>query len=206
MNEEDIIGLAQSKKEEEFVRKALAEEIDVSTNIVEVMSDFPYIGAVLKLGAIPNKILELRFVKKIARFLQADINIPEEEKEAFLRRLSRSDRRKIQDYITQYLFRVEDDEKADLMGYIYAACVRGKIDTYTLLRLCSIVDRAFLYDLRLLPRYVEKSKDDSIAANNFINLGLIDNYVGGIWKDGPTFQLNSTGLKLYEILSDNHWF
>lgn len=43
-------------------------------------------------------------------------------------------------------------------------------------------------------------------ARNFINLGLIDNYVGGVWKDMPSFQLNNLGHRLYDILNRNNWF
>ena len=115
-------------------------------------------------------------------------------------------RKRIYDYIMEYLLRAEDDEKAELMGFVYEECVYGRIDNIMLLRLCSIIDRAFLYDLLELPKYMEENSDDSDAAYNFINLGLIDNYVGGVWKDMPSFQLNNLGHRLYDILNRNNWF
>ena len=30
--------------------------------------------------------------------------------------------------------------------------------------------------------------------------------IGGVWLDKPNFQLNSVGLKLYDILNRNRWF
>lgn len=96
----------------------------------------------------------------------------------------------MEDYVMQYLLHAEDDEKATLMGYIYEVYVYGEIDNSMFLRLCSIVDHAFLDDLRELPKYIQKNGEDSIAANNFINLGLMDNYVGGVWINKPSFQLN----------------
>lgn len=54
-----------------------------------------------------------------------------------------------------------------------------------------------------MPKYVEDCSDASDAANSFINLGLIDNYEGGVWLNKPSFQLNSVGLKLYSILDRN---
>lgn len=106
----------------------------------------------------------------------------------------------------EYLLRAEDDEKAELMGFVYEECVYGRIDNMMLLRLCSIIDRAFLYDLLELPKYMEENSDDSDAAYNFINLGLIDNYIGGVWKNMPSFQLNNLGHRLYDILNTNNWF
>lgn len=75
-------------------------------------------------------------------------------------------------------FCAEDDAKADVMGYIYKERVHGRIDDEMFLRLCSIVDRAFVLDLRVLPKYVENNSEESIEVNSYINLGLIDNYVG----------------------------
>ena len=75
-----------------------------------------------------------------------------------------------------------------------------------LLRLCSIIDRAFLYDLLELPKYMKENPNGSNAAYRFINLGLIDNFVGGIWVSEPSFQLNKLGIKLHDILKQNSWF
>ena len=73
------------------------------------------------------------------------------------------------------------------------------------LRLCSIIDRSFVDDLRKLKDYINENDEYSVIANNFINLGLMDNYTGGFWKDKSTYQLNEVGKKLYEILNENNW-
>lgn len=110
------------------------------------------------------------------------------------------------EYLTHYLLRAEDDAKADIMGYVYKERVSGRIDNEMFLRLCSIVDKVFVFDLRALPEYVEKNTESFIAANNFINLGLIDNFVGGLWIDKPSYELNETGLALHRILDSNGWY
>lgn len=203
---DDIFDLSVSNKETDFVKSGCDVDIDITVDIVEEFSDFPYIGSLVKLGVLGNKYVEYRFIKKAAKFLRKDMEIPLDKKEKFLFGLSSKDRKRIYDYIIQYLLRAEDDEKAELMGFVYVECVYGRIDHKMLLRLCSIIDRAFLYDLRELPKYVEDNSEVSDAANSFINLGLVDNYEGGVWLDKPSFQLNSIGLKLYEILKSNCWF
>ena len=115
-------------------------------------------------------------------------------------------RKKMYEYVTLYLFRAEDEDKADIMGYLYKECIFGQIDNELFLRLCSIVDKAFLSDLKKLPTYIEKSTDFSIYANNFINLGLIDNYVGGSWVGSPSYELNEVGKTLLRILQRNEWY
>lgn len=104
------------------------------------------------------------------------------------------------------LYISEEDEKAKIMGMIYKTRILNEIDNDMMLRLCSIVYKSYLPDLKKLPYYIEKNNEDSIEANNFINLGLIDNYVGGSWLNEPIWELNDIGNQLYEILNQNKWF
>lgn len=206
MKNEDLLDLSISNREQEFVNKALDLELDVTIDIFEMLSDIPCIGSLLKLVMVGGKYMEFRFIKKVAKFLRADIEISQKEKLEFLNKLSAKRRKRMMDYILQYILRAEDDEKADLMGYIYKACVLEQIDYDMFLRLCSIVDHAFLYDLRMLPMYVNRNEEYTIAANNFINLGLIDNSVSGMLVNVPSYKLNGIGLKLHDILEKNKWF
>lgn len=203
---EDIFDLSVSKKEHEFVRNGLALELDVSADMAETFSEIPYIGSLIKLGKVGSKFQELHFVRKVAKFLEKEMDIPEKEKEKFLNNLTPKRRKKLYEYLTYYLLRAEDDAKADIMGYVYKERISGLIDDEMFLRLCSIVDKVFVFDLRTLPEYVEKNTESSIAANNFINLGLIDNFVGGLWVDEPSYELNETGLALHRILDTNGWY
>lgn len=202
----DMFDLSMSNKEEEFVKQGLKDNFDVTIDIAQVLSEFPYISSVIKLGLLYGKYSELRFVKKLAAFLKSDVDIPKDKKQSFLNKLSPKDRKKIRDYIVQYLLRAEDDEKAKLMGYVYKERVLGNIENDMFLRLCSIIDRTFLDDLQQLPNYKDANEEYTIEANNFVNLGLIDNEMGGSWKNSPTYELNDVGQKLYEILNENHWF
>ncbi len=203
---EDIFDLSVSKKEHEFVRNGLALELDVSADMAETFCEIPYIGSLIKLGKVGSKFQELHFVRKVAKFLEKEMDIPEKEKEKFLNNLTPKRRKKLYEYLTYYLLRAEDDAKADIMGYVYKERISGLIDDEMFLRLCSIVDKVFVFDLRTLPEYVEKNTESSIAANNFINLGLIDNFVGGLWVDEPSYELNETGLALHRILDTNGWY
>ena len=203
---DDLFTLSLSAKEQEFVKFGLEMELDVSSDIVETFCDIPYIGSLLKIRRVGCKFQELHFVRKLAKFLEKEQEIPLEKKERFLNGLNSKQRKKMYEYITHYLIRAEDDAKADIMGYIYKERVCGRIDDEMFLRLCSIVDRAFVFDIKALPKYVETNSEDSIEANNFINLGLMDNYVGGVWKDEPYFVLNETGQTLHRILTQNGWY
>lgn len=93
------------------------------------------------------------------------------------------------------------------MAYIYKARMYDKItDNNMMLRLCSIVSKAFVADLKSLGNYIEENECESIEANNFVNLGLINNFIGGVWKDGPSLVLNDIGKLLFQILESEGWF
>lgn len=65
---ENVFDLALSGKEKDFVKTSLNTDIDIASNILEVFSNFPYIGSLVKLGVFANKYMELRFIKKLSKF------------------------------------------------------------------------------------------------------------------------------------------
>ena len=190
------------KKLNEIVASPCAE---IGSSLLDVLSGVP-LGSVLinvyKMGVEVDKYL---IVKKLATFLNSMENMEEEAKE-FYNSLSAVEREQVADYMLNSLFNAESSDKVQILGFIYKACASKKIDIEMMFRLTSIVNRAFVFDLVHLPEYKESSSIPSIAANEFINWGLIDNEVGGIWKNEPTWKLNDTGLKLCDILEEEGWF
>ncbi len=208
---EDIFTLSVSNKEQEFVSSGLELELDVSADFIENFYDIPYIGSLIKLGRFGSKFQELHFIRKLARFLEKEKDIPQKEKEKFLDSLTPKRRKKLYEYLMHYLLRVEDDAKADIMGYIYKERVYGHIKDEMFLRLCSIVDKSFVFDLRALPNYEKENKDKNdynpTIVNAFMNLGLIDNEIdNGAWGNRTIIELNEIGKILHRILKQNGWF
>ena len=203
---EDLFALSVSSKEKDFINVGLKMDMEVSADVLSTFADMPYLGSLIKLGILANKYQDLRFIRKVAKFLDKQQDISEEKKVQFLGSLNENKRRKIHDYLMHYLLRAEDEEKADIMGFIYKERVCGFIDDEMFLRLCSIVDKAFVFDLSKLKQLFEKNEVDSVAINSFVNLGLIDNDLGGVWHDKPQKQLNKVGLLLSQILDKNGWY
>lgn len=203
---EDLFTLSISNKEEDFVKSGTDIDLEVFADVLETFAEIPYVGSLIKLGRLANRYQDLHFIRKLAKFLEKEQDVPGKEKEKFLNSLTPKRRKKFYEYLVHYLLRAEDDAKADIMGYIYKERVYGRIDDEMFLRLCSIVDRAFVFDLRALPKYVENNTEESIEANNYINLGLIDNFVGGYWVDEPAYVLNEVGKALHRIMAQNGWY
>lgn len=128
------------------------------------------------------------------------------KKIAFYSSLSEMDNERISLYLINLLNAAEEEDKAAIMGQIYRARLLREIDNDQMLRHCSIVTRAFLADLQKLPDYLEENKNITLEAQSFINLGLIDNFLGGYWKNDESCSLNDTGKLLYNIMYKSGWF
>ena len=207
---EDIFDLSVSKKELEFVRSGLNIDLEVSADIAETFGNIPYIGSLIKLGRLANKFQDLYFIRKLARFLEKEQDIPDEEKEKFLRSIDKKKRKKMYEYLTHYLLRAEDDAKADIMGMIYCERVYGRITDDMFLRLCSVVDRIFVSDLKYMKQYIQPSSETNYITNNLLSCGLLDQVhpfvQGESLNMGGEYMLNAVGKSLYSILDSKHWF
>lgn len=202
----NIFELQKSKADIDFIKKGADLNLDILSQIVDSSQDIPILGPILKLGKLGLNYLDFLFIKKLGMFLEQSESVSEEERQKFLDKLNPNDNKRISSFLLHLLYTSEEDEKAKIMGMIYRARLLNEIDNDMMLRLCSIVSKSFLPDLKMLPNYKEQNNEDSIEANNFINLGLIDNYVGGFFVNEPSWKLNEIGNQLYEILNQNKWF
>ena len=202
----NIFEIERSKRDADFIKQNGELELEVAADIIETCKDVPYVGSLIKLGKVFINIKDWWFTKKLAKFLTASEDIDEETKNQFYSSLSQEDYKRISAYLIHLLSTAEEEDKATIMGSIYKARLMNRINNDEMLRLCSIVTRAFLPDLKRLPDYLEENTDISLEAQSFINLGLIDNFVGGVWKDDESCCLNDTGKLLHDILSESGWF
>lgn len=201
----NIFDIERSKKDSDFIKQNGELELEVAADIIEICKDVPYVGSLLKLGKVLINIKDWWFTKKLAKFLKASEDIDEETKVQFYSSLNQEDYKRISAYLIHLLSTAEEEDKATIMGSIYKVRLMNKINNDEMLRLCSVIARAFLPDLKSLPDYLEENTNISIEAQSFINLGLIDNFLGGVWTNHESCCLNDTGKLLHDILSESGW-
>ena len=212
MTDNTIFDLQQDCENSAFIAKNAELELEVSADIIEAVKEVPYIGALLRLGKVALNYIDYRFFRKLGKFLKSANEIPQEEVTKFLASLSMKDKKRISDYLTQLLYTAEEEEKADLMGKIYKRRVKGEIDNDVMLRLCSIVTRAYITDLDYLEEYQTVSETNTYVTDNLVALGLLAD-AGNLYEEsgdgwestgfGPTkHTLNEIGVMLYQILTD----
>lgn len=207
----NIFEIQQSKEDREFVLKNGSLEFEVFADIVEKTADALYIGSLFKLGKVAVNYMNYRFVRKLHFFLAESENIDPKRKEKFLNGLEEKDYKRINAIMTHLLYSAEEDGKATLMGKIYRSRLLGEIDDEMMLRLCSVVNKAFLADLDHLGDYVDVNDSDDYITDNLNALGLLQDK-GNMYEEhseddewdstgwGPTkHQLNVVGRELLRI-------
>ena len=205
----NIFELQQSAQDKDFVLKNGSLEFEVFADILNTAKDLPYIGSLFKLGKVAVNYMDYRFIRKLHFFLEQSESLEPEKKNEFLDSLSEPDYKRISGYLTQLLYSSEEDAKASLMGKIYRSRLLGEIDNNMMLRLCSVVNKAFLPDLDHLAEYVEDNDSYDYIRDNLNSLGLLRDLGGvyqkddGEWKGmgfGPAIhRLNDIGKELLRI-------
>lgn len=200
----NIFEIQQSKQDKEFVMKNGSLEFEVFADILKTAEDIPYIGSLFKLGKVALNYMDYCFVRKLHYFLAESDNIEPEKKEEFLNGLDKKDYKRINAMMTQLLYTADEDGKATLMGKIYKSRLMGDIDDEMMLRLCSVVNRAFLADLDHLEEYVKPIMKDDYITSNLYSFGLLR--IKGPEADGESIDLggqymvNEVGRLLLRIM------
>ena len=206
----NIFEIQQSKQDKEFVMNNGSLEFEVFADILKTAEDIPYIGSLFKLGKVALNYMDYCFVRKLHYFLAESDNIEPEKKEEFLNGLDEKDYKRINAMMTQLLYTADEDGKATLMGKIYRSRLMEEIDNDMMLRLCSVVNKAFLTDLEHLEEYVEENESNDYIRDNLNALGLLQD-LGNVYEEhhegwhstdwGPTkHQLNVVGRELLRIM------
>lgn len=205
-----IFDLQQSRNDSEFIEQNACLEIEVCADIIETLEGVPYISSLFRLGKVFTNYIDYRFFRKLGRFLKIANETSFEIVAEFIENLSLKDKKRISDYLTQLLYSAE--EEAELMGKIYKRRMYKEIDNDMMLRLCSIVSRAYITDLNCLGEYMNESETNTYVTDNLVALGILADAgnvyeeSGDGWKGtgfGPTKHvLNEIGITLHQILFD----
>ena len=205
---EDIFSLSVSKKQTEFVEKASLLEVDVASDIIDVLVDFPWLGDLIKLGRVGKGIIDLLFVKRLGLLLQQSEYIEDEKKEQFLSKLKPKDRKRMYEYLVHLLYTADEDRKAILMGMVYRDRILNKIDDDMFLRLCCAINKVYVADIDKLKNYVNTNYTSDYVANNLYSSGLLQltesKVVDGTFIVGGNFIINKVGAELLRITNENN--
>ena len=210
-NDNELLELTVYEQSKDSLEKLIDVEIDTFGQIMEELKDMPYVDKLIKFCKVGFGIMNMWQIRKIARFLKGSETISDEEKDKYLNSLNKKDKQRISGYLTNLLYVTEDEEKAEILGLIYAARVKNEINNEDMLRLSSDVNKVFVFDLQLLNNYVSPHKYCGYTTDNLYSAGLLeqlssaeeipeDNGVHGMAIGVRKYKLNIIGEKLMSIL------
>ncbi|MDU0370586.1 hypothetical protein ACFPAF_09305 [Hymenobacter endophyticus] len=134
---------------------------DISKDVLEatfdsvldegLIKDIPVLNTVHSLFKIGSSIKEKIFINMLLKFLFELKDIAIDKRIDFVNKLQDGEYRdKAGEKIIVILDKLDDSDKASMVGVIFRACVQGKLKFVDFLRLSHIINVAFLDDLYLL--------------------------------------------------------
>jgi len=214
INQLDIFQSIKSEAINELTPEILEAGFDFLIKS-EVLKDIPVIGIGFKGYSLYRKITESFFTRKLLRFLFEIKNIPLEEREKFIAKLeSKNETRKAGEKLLIVLNRIDDTEKAAIIGRIFKKTILGKIDFNDFNRLSNIIDNTYIEDLKVLKnneflQYINDDIKSNLYKTGLLNQTIKDNRkrekylsekIGGSEIIPPTFEykLNTYGKILID--------
>lgn len=201
----NIFEIQQSKDDRIFLKENLSKEFEVVVDIAPIAAKLPYLGSLFKIGEVAINLMNWKFAQKIGKFLQQIDDLSETQIEQYLSNLSDKDYSRISDYLLHLLYNADEESKVTLMGKIYKARILNIIDNDMMLRLCSIVQRAYFPDLIELASYTSSRVDKNYVTDNLFSMGLLSVDSGGVENNilriGTSYTLNSIGELLLSIIN-----
>jgi hypothetical protein len=139
-----------------------------------LFKDVPVLGSMLGLWKTGRSIRDYLFTKKLLAFLQSLSDLPSKSRKAMIERLEEdpSFEGRVGDRVLSLLERLDSSDKATFVGRAFAAYCRGLIDSETLRRLSTAIERVPLSDLRKLKGFRETGDAESITRQEYSAAGL----------------------------------
>ena len=141
-----------------------------------LLRDIPIIGMVMGISQTGIAIRDRIFVKKIVRFLTELKSVPEQERRDFVGKLllDSSHRVDVGEKLLMIIDRLDDYQKAGIVGSLFRHAIKGRITMEEFYRLSVVVERAHLSDLLNLTNYAAKINAlDPEAKSALFGLNLI---------------------------------
>lgn len=139
-----------------------------------VVQQIPVLKSVFDIAKVGMDIQQLLFSKRVVAFLGELKDTSTTQRQAFIaKHANDKGHRKLGETIISLLARAENAEKARLMGLITAAAIQGSVALDKAMRLCAMVDRAYLEDLSMVRTFIRPRPSTSTEAESLKSVGFL---------------------------------
>lgn len=158
------------------------------------LQDVPILGSIVKTAKLGIAFRDRAFAKKVLRFLFQLRSIPHAEREAFAEKMADADlRERVGEQLILSLDRLDDAEKANLLGLVFRAYVHERISYQEFTRLAAGIDRARFSDLVAIRDGAEVNEESGsmlAGAGLMVGSAMGEMVVSRIaYHNGPTAEL-----------------
>lgn len=181
--------------------EVIASGTDIAVNQLvddSPLKEIPVLGTLLKLCKAGIDVKNYLFAKKVYSFLYELSKVPHEKRTSFVESLENEGTlTKVGENVILLIERVDDMDKASIIGKLFAKWVEGKTDQDTFFRLAHVVIRSYLPDLKLLAKNsnnpVLHQWLNPIREEALYNLGLLGVRLVGTTRVSPAHGLSEEG-------------
>ena len=167
----DIFSSVTSKEIREITSELIEAGLDQFIDD-GFLKDIPVIGSAFKMVNMTQKISDFFFTKKILKFLFEFKDISLEQRTKFIEKFENTVKtKKIGEKTLIILNKLDDADKATILGKLFKSAIEGEIEMSEFIRLSHIVDRAYLDDLNALK---ENDFFDNLSLETKLNLYQIN--------------------------------
>lgn len=186
--------------DESFYRDDLVDlGADVGDICIDLISENGVIDKIPIIGLLHGgykaykSISTARLIKKMGRFLFSTADISPEKKRQFVEDLSEEINDHGSEFLLDYINRVDNINKIDVLSNIVHAKVNGAIDCVDFIVLCKIVENLPYSLFKLIRKYTTKQYMSG-ETDVLFGLGLL--YISSICPKENKFSLNRNGYLL----------
>lgn len=83
MHKINLFDIQKSSQDIKYLKDNSKLGLDITTDIIDSLSGMPILGSLLKIGKIGLNVIDLFFIKKLAKFIEQSDEISEEKKKQF---------------------------------------------------------------------------------------------------------------------------
>jgi len=169
-----------------------------------VLKDIPIINSIVGIYKLGVSIKDIIFMKKLIRFLSEINDTSIQERQKVIAKMEKDDKygRKVGETILTLLDRLDDLNKANIVGILFKALMKGRFDTFVFQRLCHSIDKVFIDDIQELRAYIRGQYIDNDIKSSLYISGLLNRTMfGNITVDGNNeYEVNDLGIILIREL------
>ena len=139
-----------------------------------LLRDIPILGSVVGLWRTGRSVRDYLFMKRLLSFLRPFADVPLRHREAMIEKLEKDPgfERRVGEGFLGLVERLESSDKATFAGRAFAAFCRGLLDSSTLKRLLTAIERVPLSDFSRLEAFRETGETEAVTLQEFMAAGL----------------------------------